>query len=325
MSSASGIIHGCALLGDGSGKTIGPDRISEYTRNKELSWVHLDQNDPNTQSWLEQEVSYLDSIIIEALLAEETRPRILRFENGVLLILRGVNLNENAEPEDMISIRLWIDDSRIISMRRRRSKAVMDIYERLLSGKGPKKSGEFIAMLLGRLFERMEPVFAELEDSIYSLEEEVMESPDPKHRQGITAIRKQAILFKRYIAPQRDVISSLRTSELSWLSATDKRRLQETLDRVIRYIEDIDMIRERAQIVRDELANVLSDRMNKNLYILSVIAAIFLPLGFLTGMMGINIGGMPGVESENAFWIFAGFLAIVTGIQVILFKWLKWF
>jgi len=104
-----------------------------------------------------------------------------------------------------------------------------------------------------------------------------------------------------------------------------RRRLQETLDRVIRYIEDIDTIRERAQIVKDELANALSDRMNKNLYILSVIAAIFLPLGFLTGMMGINIGGMPGVESDTAFWMFAGFLAIVSGVQVILFKWLKWF
>jgi len=78
-------------------------------------------------------------------------------------------------------------------------------------------------------------------------------------------------------------------------------------------------------VVKDELATALSDRTNKNLYILSVIAAIFLPLGFLTGMMGVNIGGMPGVESDNAFWIFGGFLAIVTGIQVLIFEWLKWF
>ena len=325
MSSTSGIIHGCVLHGDGSATPIDPDHTSEYTRDTKLSWVHLDRNSPETKGWLEKEISYLDSIIIEALLAEETRPRILHFENGTLLILRGVNLNENAEPEDMISLRLWIDDSRIISIRRRRSKAMTDIHERLMSGKGPRNSGEFIAMLLGRLFERMEPVFADLDDAIDSMEELVMESPNTTHRQRITDIRKQAIMFKRYIAPQRDVISSLRTSEFAWLSNTDKRRLQETLDRVIRYIEDIDTIRERAQIVRDELANALSDHMNKNLYVLSVIAAIFLPLGFLTGMMGINIGGMPGVESDNAFWMFAGFLAVVTGVQVLLFKWLKWF
>jgi len=204
MSKTNGIIHGCLLNGDGSGRTIEPERISEYTRSKELSWVHLDQNVPETKTWLEQEVGYLDSIIIDALLAEETRPRILHFENGVLLILRGVNLNENAEPEDMVSIRLWIDESRIVSVRRRRSKAVMDIYEQLMAGKGPANSGDFITMLLGRLFERMEPVFSELDDSIDSMEEEVMESPDTKHRQGITNIRKQAIMFKRYIAPQRD-------------------------------------------------------------------------------------------------------------------------
>ena len=101
--------------------------------------------------------------------------------------------------------------------------------------------------------------------------------------------------------------------------------MQESLDRVTRYVEDLDSIRERAQIVKDELSNALSDRLNKNLYILSVISAIFLPLGFFTGLMGINIGGMPGVDNSNAFWIFSGILVVMVAIQISIFKLLKWF
>jgi len=325
MVNSQSVIHACTIEGDGNGKPLEGGDISKFTKDDALSWIHLDAGTPKARTWLEQELTYLDHIIIDALVAEETRPRILEFEEGALLILRGVNLNENAQAEDMVSIRLWIDQHRIISIQRRPLKAVKDIQERLIAGKGPKNAGDFIAALSSRLFERMEPVFSELYEKLDDVEERVMEVPDTKERQEISSIRKQAIMFRRYIAPQRDVIAHLRTSEQSWLDQMHKRRLQESLDRVVRYIEDLDTIRERAQIVKDELANALADRMNKNMYVLSVIAAIFLPLGFFTGLMGINIGGMPGVENANAFWIFSGMLIVVVTLQTWLFKKLKWF
>lgn len=243
----------------------------------------------------------------------------------MLDILRGVNLNADSRPEDMISIRIWIDAHRIVTVERRPLKATKDIYERLMNGKGPKNSGEFIGALASRLFDRMEPVFSDLDENLDEVEERVMENPNPEERQHITAIRKQAIVFRRYIAPQRDVIAHLRTSEMAWLEQMHKRRLQEVLDQVIRYVEDLDTIRERAQIVKDELSNALADRMNKNMYVLSVIAAVFLPLGFLTGLLGINVGGIPGADNTDAFYLFCGSLVALVIAQIIIFKKLKWF
>jgi len=244
---------------------------------------------------------------------------------GALMILRGVNLNENAQPEDMVSIRLWIDSHRIISVRRRKLKAVADIEQKLAEGKGPKNAGDFITMLSSRLFERMEPIFSELDERLDDIEEQVIEHPDVTERQSIVTIRKRAIIFRRYIAPQRDVIAYLRTAEFPWLDQGHRRRLQESLDRVIRYLEDLDAIRERAQIVKDELANALSDKLNKNLYMLSVVAAIFLPLGFLTGLLGINVAGIPGADNPQAFLIFLGILTAIVLAQLAIFKKLKWF
>lgn len=325
MDSNHGILHACKIEGDGRGTDLQGDAISQMVKDDALAWVHLDGNDPASRTWLENEIPYLDHIIVDALLAEETRPRILEFEEGALLILRGVNLNKDEQPEDMISIRLWIDQHRIISVRRRPLKAVKDIRDRLVAGKGPKDAGEFIAMLATRLFDRMEPVFSELDERLDDVEELVMDNPDTSERQPITSIRKQAIVFRRYIAPQRDVIAHLRTSEQPWLDSMHKRRLQESLDQVVRYIEDLDTIRERAQIVKDELSNALADRMNKNMYVLSVIAAIFLPLGFLTGLLGINVGGIPGADNGYAFFIFCAMLIGIVALQVVIFKKLKWF
>jgi len=312
--------------GNGRGVILPLSRQVEAVRSdSSVTWLHLDASHPNTRDWLHQNVNYLDTLILDALLAEETRPRVTENEQGLLIILRGVNLNENEEPEDMISIRLWVDAQRIISMRRRKLKAVQDIRNRLEQGNGPKNSAEFLIMLATRLFQRMEPVLIELDQRTDNIEEKIVEKPDADCRYEVIDIRKKAIMLRRYIAPQKDVISYLRICDMPWLEKFQRRQLQENLDRLTRYVEDLDAIRERAQIVKDELSNALTERMNKNMYLLSIVAAVFLPLGFVTGLLGINVGGVPGVDNNAAFWIVSGVCIGFVLIMTVAFRWLKWF
>lgn len=324
MSETSAILYAAAIDGDGAAALLTPDDASGHVRDDALAWVHLDGRHPDTRRWIETELDYLDPLAVDALLAEETRPRLVEFDRGALMILRGVNLNQHAQPEDMVSIRLWIDASRIISVQLRPLKAVRDIQDRLAAGTGPRHSGDFIGLLSARLFERMEPVMTDIHVALDDVEEQVMDAPSAAERHAITTLRRQAIIFRRYFAPQRDVIAQLRTLDFVWLDPQAKRRLQENLDRITRYLEDLDAIRERAQIVKDELANALADRMNRTLYMLSLVAAIFLPLGFLTGLLGINVGGMPGAASGHAFWIVTGLMLAVGLGQLAFFRWRKW-
>lgn len=205
-----------AFDGKGGGRKIAGEEIAQQLKDDQLAWVHLEANHPDTRSWLEKELSYLDPFVTEALLAEETRPRMTQIGDGVLLILRGVNLNENASPEDMVSIRLYADNHRIISVRKRRLKAVWDLAERIDEGRGPKNCGDFIAQLASRLFERMQPVLTELDEITDNIEEHILETADQSLRSQIIDVRRKAIIFRRYMAPQRDAISQLVIADLSW-------------------------------------------------------------------------------------------------------------
>ena len=180
-------------------------------------------------------------------------------------------------------------------------------------------------MLMERLLKRIEPVLSSLDETTDNIEEALLESGSTSLRELIIDVRKQAIMFRRYMVPQREAIDNLRMSNLSWLSDPHHRQIQENYNHITRYLEDLDAIRERAQIVKDELVNMLSDKLNKNMYILSIISAIFIPLGFLTGLLGINVGGIPGVDNDYAFAIFGGVLIVILVIQIIIFRWLKWF
>lgn len=319
------ILRAYRFDGAGGATALESSEISKSIADDQLAWVHLDASMPETRSWIVREASYLDSFVIDALLADETRPRMSKIGDGALLILRGVNLNADSDPEDMVSIRLWVDAHRIISVRRRRLKAVGDIVEKLEVGKGPANSGQFVSMLAFQLFDRMQPVLTALDEATDDIEERLLDSVDLSLRERIVSVRKRAIVFRRYMAPQRDAIGMLRMAEFDWLVEKDRLYLQESFNHVTRYVEDLDAIRERAQIVKDEMANVMADRLNKNMYMLSVVAAIFLPLGFLTGLFGINIGGMPGVDSSLAFFIFCASLILVVVAEVAIFRRLGWF
>lgn len=321
------ILYAGLIDGKGGATPLKGEAVAKKIKDKALAWVHLDVNHPDTREWLKRELDYLDPVVVEALLADETRPRVVTSQEGVLLNLRGVNLNENADPEDMISIRVWVDSSRIISLQRRPLKAIKDLQVMLSdeAAQGPKNAGEFVAMLSVRLLERMEPVFAEIDEALDVMEEDVIENPDATKRQDVADLRKQVIWFRRYLLPQRDALMHLRSAEIMWLNAPHKRLIQEALDRAIRYVEDLDSYRERAQVIKDELEASLNDKLNHNMYVLSVIAAIFLPLGFLTGLLGINVGGIPGADSDASFMVFCLMLGAVVIAQIILFRKMKWF
>ena len=119
MEQENGLVFACLLDGKGGGKTCGWNDVREWKEQDGCLWTHLDRSNPEVQRWVHEDAG-LDSIAAEALLAEATRPRWVMFDQGLLVILRGVNLNPGADPEDMVSIRIWIEHHRVISMRLRR-------------------------------------------------------------------------------------------------------------------------------------------------------------------------------------------------------------
>ena len=101
-------------------------------------------------------------------------------------------------------------------------------------------------------------------------------------------------------------------------------RIREVNERLIRHIEDIDEVRERASMAQEELLSTISEQMNERSYVLTMVAALFLPLGFFTGLLGINVGGMPGVEEETAFWVVTGLCLIIIVALNVVFRLKKW-
>jgi zinc transporter len=270
------------------------------------------------------EKSGVNPLICESLLEQESRPRNILTEDGLLLILRGVNSNPNSEPEDMVAIRMLVSEQRIISMRYRKIMAMQDIHEKIEKSAGPRSAGEFIVMVAEQIADRMGDIISEIDDNVDELEDAVLTAESHDLRTKLAGLRRATIGLRRYIAPQRDVLARLLHDRISWFSDSDRAHLREVAERTARFVEDVDAARERAAVTQEELNNRLSEQMNKAMYVLSIVAAIFLPLGLLTGLLGINVGGIPGTESPWAFtWVTAVLILIALGL-IALFRKIRW-
>ena len=115
-------------------------------RTNKILWVHFDYSSKEANEWITNK-SGIEDVAIDALLTEETRPRTTILNDSLLVALRGVNLNPNSKPEDMISIRLYISPNLIISTRRRNLLTVTELIDNLKRGIGPKSSSEFLVEL----------------------------------------------------------------------------------------------------------------------------------------------------------------------------------
>lgn len=320
-----GLLHAWELDGKGGGRALNWGEVAQPAADAaHWQWLHFDYSAPDIQAWMRTS-SDLSELTVSALLQPDPRPRCVAADDGLMVFLRGVNLNPGSDPEDMVSIRLWVGARRVISLRMRRLLSVDDLNAAIRSGNGPATPGHFVVMLTDRLQERMRTIVEALHDQVDALEDEVIGASGPEQREQIAGIRRQTIAMRRFLSPQREALNRLSAERAAVLSDADRLSLREEYDHVTRMVEDLDAARERAAVIHESLASRLAELTNQRMYILSIIAAIFLPLSFVTGLLGINVGGIPGSDNPAGFRDVALLLLVVGGGIWGLFRWRGWF
>ncbi|MFT6675613.1 MAG: zinc transporter [Sulfitobacter sp.] len=305
---------------------IFPDGTSSAARDTALTgggryrWWHFDLGDPALHGWLSDN---LPQIPAGALVQPETRPRCDIFEDGLILNLRGINLNAGQPADQMVSVRMWVADDVIITVRMRKVFALEDIRQSIQAGQPPRNPAAFVEALVARLTSRVQDEVLEIARlaGFYEADLEDETTPPPK---DLPATRRRVIRLRRYLEPQRTALTTLAAIDLPLMNETDALRLRELANRTTLAVEELDALQDRLITVQDDHDLFVARKQALHGYRLSIAAGIFLPLGFLTGLFGVNIGGMPGLDSPMAFaWLCLG-MAGMAVLMLVILKLGKW-
>ena len=281
-------------------------------------WIHCNRSSQAFETWLINEG--VDESITESLLANDTRPRFQQIDkDSFFLILRGVNLNAGKAPDDMLTIRMLYTPNKVITCNLQRSKAIEAVANQLKVAKGPDNLALLVIEIMTQLNERIDSVIEPIEHFIDSQDSDTFSSDQIDE---IAQQHRKLLRLNRFLKPQLYALSALCKNKVATFDSYSVNLANE-LDGLQRIVDTIDFYIAQIDVINNRISHLNSEVMNRNTYLLSIIAGIFLPLGFLTGLFGINVGGMPGVDNSSAFYWFCGVLTGLAVFEIYLFRRLR--
>ncbi len=313
----------CGLLaGDGPVRQLTVAEAEAYDGPGFL-WLHLHGRDDADAAVLKRQVN-VPAVAAGALFAHETRPRCDRIDDGAIINLRGPGDRDPDDSDRLVSIRMWVVARRVTSVSRRTMNATEKVMEKMRAGL-ILDAGDLVAAYAKAISLELDPQVAALGDCLDETESD-LENPKTlyRHRREITRIRSEAIGFRRFVAPDRDALVTMANLEFDWLSDEDRLHIREAADKFARMTEELESVRERSALLHEQITDLRAEQLDKRGLEISIVAFVFLPLTFLTGLLGMNVEGIPFASHPLAFW---GVVLVCVAIAVavtVYFTWRHW-
>lgn len=243
----------------------------------------------------------LHPLVLEDILNSLQRPKKEIYENFIFIVVKSLK-NQVTEQVSFALGKGWL-----LTFREGPSQIFDRVYERLRNGKG-KVRGETIDYLLYILLDGIVDDYfialEELGDSQEHIEQQVVNvsAPlDPKMLPEIYELKRRVLSLRRSIWPMREVISGLERDECKEFCPNIKIYLRDVYDHVVEIIDIIEVLRETSSNMLELYISAVNHRVNEVSKLLTMIATVFLPLTFITGIYGMNFEFMPELRSPIGY------------------------
>jgi len=321
----SPLLFGRVLDGAGKARAIEWDEAQGWTpaHHEEVLWLHLHRGCPELEDWLRCKLG-LPEPTAELLVSDMTRPRAFREGDALVATLRDLNFNPGAEPEDMISMQLWSDGQRVLTLRRAPQQSPNEIRDLLDRGNGPHDAGAMITQIAELMIDHLSGAVIDINGAIDRLEDNADDLAMEERARHIADIRRECLALQRHISPQHEALQQISRDAPEWFEPHDRREIAESIARLRRHLDDINISKESALVLQDELRARAQAVSQDATYKLGVMAGVFLPLTFFTGLLGSNVTGIPWNEESWAFWGVVGACLVITLAILAIFKSRRW-
>jgi zinc transporter len=211
----------------------------------------------------------------------------------------------------IVDFGIWLEPGRIITVRQGKVPALERAAEACSMGAGPSTPWELTAFVLSEGLSRLEHVLHALSVTIDQLEDEVLtgEGDPPIHR--IAELQKRLVYARRFRMPLANLLSFISSQPGPVLDGALRDELEGIANVVAQHQEQLALSIDRASALQSQIRDQIADSMSSATYRFTWVATVFLPLSFLTGLLGINVAGIPGDHDPVAFWTVCGVLGVI--------------
>ncbi len=277
------------------------------------TWINTEVKDDEGRRWLANQ-SGLDEEIINRLLEPASVTCWRRFGRALHLNVYSTVSGGNAATTAFISFGIWLEPGRIITVSRGEVPALQRAAQACSVGAGPSNSWDLVALLLSDGLDRLERNLHDLNATIDQLEDDFVTDSGNPPLQRVAEFQNQVIYTRRLRATLANMINFISCQPHSTIDGAVRDDLDGIANVFAQHHQLLNLSIDRAAALQGQIRDELADSMNKSTYRFTWVATVFLPLSFVTGLLGINVAGIPGDHDPQAFWLVCGALCVITAM-----------
>ncbi|HEY5892373.1 MAG TPA: CorA family divalent cation transporter [Chthoniobacterales bacterium] len=275
-------------------------------------WLHFNLADTRAQKWI-QSWERLPEVARGRFLDDDSHIRLQVVERGAVGVLGDVLYEFNADPERLGTLRIYVDEGLLITGRVHPLKAIDQLRQEMRGGEPIGTTVELVAHLVEDLADMFSHVVEEQGEIVDDIEDGILKEHWHLQSGELGRLRRLFARLRRHVGASRHVLSQLLYFPAAWRGGREQGQLQVAVERLEGVVQDFESIQERARLLQEEIATQRGESTSRNLYVLSILTAILLPITLITGIFGMNVGGLPWVASPNGFgWVM--FVMMLTGL-----------
>ncbi len=296
------------------------DQLSHVLDETMVTWINVDGlGDAKTIRKIGERFG-LHSLALEDVINVHQRAKVEPYSDHLFIVTRQIVLtaSEHLESEQ---ISIFLGKNYVVTFQQRPGDCFDPVRERIRTSRGRIRSAgaDYLAYaLIDAVIDSYFPVVEKFADHLEELEDQVAMRQSPDVIDRIHEVRNDLLLLRRSVRPHRDALNELVRDEHPLIGSETRVFLRDCYDHTIQLIDLLEVYREMCADLRDYYLSIVSNRMNEVMKVLTIIATIFIPLGFIAGLYGMNFNtSLPGNMPElNIPYGYVGAIAMMSLVAV---------
>jgi len=267
-------------------------------------------------------------LVLEDILDTDQRPKMEDFEKYFFIVLKMLYTDEKTHEIHSEQVSLILGNNFVISFQESIGDVFDAVRERIRNSKGRirKMGTDYLAYsLIDAIVDNYFVILEKIGEKIEGIENEIVADPTPEKLQIIHNLKRDMIYLRKSVWPLREVISGLQRSESKLIKKSTQVYLRDLYDHTIQVIDTIETFRDMNSGMLDIYMSSVSNKMNEVMKVLTIFAAIFIPLTFIAGIYGMNFQYMPELGWQGGYFVTL-FAMLVVGVSLLFYfrrkKWL---
>jgi len=299
---------------------------SLLTTGKGLLWVDLEDTTSEDAQFLMDMFRFHPLAVADCVSKNIHPPKIDQFEDHLFIIVHGINYHIESDVVETTELCLFVGKNYVVTSHDVPMRSVTSTIERLQANGRPMHRGtDMLAHdILDTLVDNIMPTIDELDEKCSNIECEVVEHPRKETLNSIMQLKRSILALNRVMSPQREIVNNLARGDYPLIGKKTQIYYRNIYDHLVCIETLAQGLRDLADSALATYLSSVSNRMSEVMKVLSVVAAIFLPLTLLAGIYGMNFANMPELQWRYGYFVIWGVIVLVAISLVVLFKRRKW-